>query len=127
MQKYALASVKVVCVANPANTNCRILREHAPSIPAENFTALTRLDHNRAAALTARQVNYILRGKGPGRSAGVIEDSRRISASDVKNVIIWGNHSASQFPDLNHAVVTLRSHRPAPARSIIDQVRGLLP
>ena len=101
LEKYARPDVKVVVVANPANTNCLTLMNHAPSLPKENFSALMRLDHNRAAALTARQVNYVLRGKRPGRAEGVIEDPTRISASEVANVIIWGNHSASQFPDVS--------------------------
>jgi malate dehydrogenase len=121
INKYARKDVKVVVVANPANTNCLTLIQHCPSIPKENFSALMRLDHNRASALTARSINRKLRkasSKG-GRAEGVIEDSSRISASDVSNVIIWGNHSATQYPDLSHAVVTLRSHRPAPAYSIL--------
>jgi len=81
-----------------------------------------RLDHNRASALCARSINRKLRTPGTGgRADGVIEDTSRISASDVSNVIIWGNHSATQYPDLAHAVVTLRTHRPAPARSILDK------
>eukprot|EP01048_Picozoa_sp_COSAG05_P000771 COSAG05_NODE_23_length_31591_cov_92.542995_24_plen_386_part_00 len=116
---HAKRDAKIVVVANPANTNCKTLMTHAPGIPTENFSALMRLDHNRAAAMTARQVNLILRGDRPGRAQGMIEDSSRVSASAVENVIIWGNHSAKQFPDLNHAVVRLRSHRAAPARSIL--------
>ena len=108
LEKYARPDVKVVVVANPANTNCLTLMNHAPSLPKENFSALMRLDHNRAAALTARQVNYVLRGKRPGRAEGVIEDPTRISASEVANVIIWGNHSASQFPDVSVQPVCAR-------------------
>ena len=101
LNAHASRNCKVLVVANPANTNCLTLMNHAPSLPKENFSALMRLDHNRAAALTARQVNYVLRGKRPGRAEGVIEDPTRISASEVANVIIWGNHSASQFPDVS--------------------------
>jgi malate dehydrogenase len=124
IDKYAGKDVKVVVVANPANTNCLTLMQHCPSIPRENFSALMRLDHNRASALAARQINRKLRaqsGRKGGRAEGVIEDESRISASDVNNVIIWGNHSATQYPDLSHAVVTLRSHRPAPAYSILEK------
>ena len=126
IDKHASKDVKVIVVANPANTNCLTLMEHAPSIPKENFSALMRLDHNRASALTARSINRTLRAgkeghESKGRADGVIEDSTRISASDVSNVIIWGNHSATQYPDLSHAVVTLRSHRPAPAYSILEK------
>lgn len=126
IDQYACKHAKVVVVANPANTNCLTLMQYCPSIPKENFSALMRLDHNRASALTARSINRKLRSqaRGPakgGRAEGVIEDSNRISASDVSNVIIWGNHSATQYPDLSHAVVTLRSHRPAPAYSILEK------
>jgi malate dehydrogenase len=72
-------------VANPANTNALILKEFAPSIPEKNITCLTRLDHNRAL--------------------GQIAERLEVPVSSVKNVIIWGNHSSSQYPDVNHAVV----------------------
>lgn len=76
---------QVLVVANPANTNALILKEFAPSIPAKNITCLTRLDHNRAL--------------------GQISEKLNVQVSDVKNVIIWGNHSSSQYPDVNHATV----------------------
>lgn len=79
---HAKRDVKVVVVGNPANTNCLIAKHYAPSIPAENFSALTRLDHNRAKAQVAKR-------------AGV-------PVQDVHNVIIWGNHSSTQYPDVNH-------------------------
>lgn len=72
-------------VANPANTNALILKEYAPSIPEKNITCLTRLDHNRAL--------------------GQISEKLNVHVSDVKNVIIWGNHSSTQYPDVNHATV----------------------
>lgn len=67
---------KVLVVANPANTNALMLIEHAPSIPPRNVTAMTRLDHNRALAQVA------------GRAGAKV--------TDVRNVIIWGNHSSTQ-------------------------------
>lgn len=73
-------------VANPANTNALILKEFAPSIPENNITCLTMLDHNRAIAQIADKLN--------------------VHVSDVKNVIIWGNHSSTLYPDVNHATVT---------------------
>jgi malate dehydrogenase len=76
---------QVLVVANPANTNALILKEFAPSIPEKNITCLTRLDHNRAL--------------------GQIAERLEVPVSSVKNVIIWGNHSSSQYPDVNHAVV----------------------
>jgi malate dehydrogenase len=85
LDKFAKKTVKVVVVGNPANTNAMICSHFAPSIPKENFTALTRLDHNRAKAQIAARV-------------GVRSDA-------VKNVVIWGNHSSTQFPDVSHATV----------------------
>lgn len=75
----------MLVVANPANTNALILKEFAPSIPEKNITCLTRLDHNRAL--------------------GQISERLNVQVSDVKNVIIWGNHSSTQYPDVNHATV----------------------
>ena len=78
-------ALQVLVVANPANTNALILKEFAPSIPEKNITCLTRLDHNRALGQVSERLN--------------------VQVSDVKNVIIWGNHSSSQYPDVNHATV----------------------
>jgi malate dehydrogenase len=93
LDKYASRNVKVLVVGNPANTNCFIAKHYAPSIPAENFSALTRLDHNRAKAYIAKRVN--------------------VPVSQVKNVIIWGNHSSTQYPDVNHGQVSGKSIREA--------------
>ncbi|XP_028077697.1 malate dehydrogenase 2, cytoplasmic-like isoform X1 [Camellia sinensis] len=82
---YAAANCKVLVVANPANTNALILKEFAPSISEKNITCLTRLDHNRALGQVSERLN--------------------VPVSDVKNVIIWGNHSSTQYPDVNHATV----------------------
>ncbi|KAE8734143.1 malate dehydrogenase [Hibiscus syriacus] len=83
LELHAAQNCKVLVVANPANTNALILKEFAPSIPAKNITCLTRLDHNRAL--------------------GQISERLNVQVSDVKNVIIWGNHSSTQYPDVNHA------------------------
>lgn len=85
LQNHAARDVKVLVVANPANTNALILKEFAPSIPEKNITCLTRLDHNRALGQIAQRIG--------------------VQVSDVKNVIIWGNHSSTQYPDVSHAVV----------------------
>lgn len=85
LERLAKKGVKIVVVANPANTNALILKEHAPSIPAENITALTRLDHNRAL--------------------GQVSQRTGVPVSKVKNAIIWGNHSSTQYPDVNHGSV----------------------
>jgi malate dehydrogenase len=89
IDQVASKNVKVLVVGNPANTNCFICSHFAPSIPKENFTALTRLDQNRAQAQIAVR-------------AGV-------GMSQVKNVVIWGNHSATQYPDANNATITTAS------------------
>ena len=77
--------IQVCVVGNPANTNALIAMLNAPDIPKENFTALTRLDHNRAIHQIAERV--------------------KTGAENVRNLIIWGNHSATQVPDVNHAVI----------------------
>ncbi|OLT35603.1 malate dehydrogenase [Actinomadura sp. CNU-125] len=81
----AADDVKVLVVGNPANTNALIAQQHAPDVPAARFTAMTRLDHNRALAQLSKK-------------AGV-------SVADIKKMTIWGNHSATQYPDLFHAEI----------------------
>ncbi|KAI5102686.1 malate dehydrogenase 1Ab, peroxisomal isoform mdh1x [Silurus meridionalis] len=87
LDKYAKKTVKVLVVGNPANTNCLIAAKSAPSIPKENFSCLTRLDHNRASSQVAMRCG--------------------VSANSVKNVIIWGNHSSTQYPDVHHCLVNV--------------------
>ena len=84
----AADDIRVLVVGNPANTNALIAAAHAPDVPAERFTAMMRLDHNRALAQLAAK-------------AGV-------SVGEVRNAIIWGNHSAKQFPDTNYARIGSR-------------------
>lgn len=81
----AASNFRAVVVGNPANTNALIAASHAPDVPAERFTALTRLDHHRAEAQLALACG--------------------VSVNDVDGVAIWGNHSASQFVDLSRATV----------------------
>jgi len=85
IDKVAKKSVKILVVGNPANTNCLIVAKFAPSIPRENFSALTRLDHNRAKSQVAMKA--------------------KVAVEKVHGTIIWGNHSGTQFPDLSHATV----------------------
>ncbi|KAH7519660.1 hypothetical protein FEM48_Zijuj08G0060600 [Ziziphus jujuba var. spinosa] len=89
LEKHAAEDCKVLVVANPANTNALILKKFAPSIPEKNITCLTRLDHNRALGQISERIN--------------------VHVGDVKNVIIWGNHSSTQYPDVNHATVATSS------------------
>jgi malate dehydrogenase len=81
----AAADVRVLVVGNPANTNCLIAQRHAPDVPRERFTAMTRLDHNRAVAQLARRAGAPVR--------------------EITRMTVWGNHSATQYPDISHARV----------------------
>ncbi len=81
----AAEDVRVLVVGNPANTNALIARSHAPDVPPERFTAMMRLDHNRAIAQLANKLSE--------------------PVSTVTNMTIWGNHSPTQYPDLTHARV----------------------
>ncbi len=85
LNEHAASDVKVLVVGNPANTNCLIAKSNAPDIPGERFTAMTRLDHNRAIAQLARKTEAAIK--------------------DITNMIVWGNHSATQYPDIFHAKV----------------------
>ncbi|MCU1420048.1 MAG: malate dehydrogenase [Mycetocola sp.] len=84
----AASDIRVVVVGNPANTNALIASAHAPDIPRERFTALTRLDHNRAIGLLAAKL--------------------AVPAGEIDGVSIWGNHSATQYPDVSHATAAGR-------------------
>jgi malate dehydrogenase len=97
LNAHAASDIRVLVVGNPANTNCLIAASNAPDIPRERFTAMTRLDHNRAIAQIAAKAGC--------------------SVSDVTNMTIWGNHSATQYPDVFHAKV---KGQPA-AETINDQ------
>ncbi len=82
---HASRDIHVLVVGNPANTNALITRSNAPDIDPANFTAMTRLDHNRASAqLSAKTGSPV---------------------TDIRRMIIWGNHSATQYPDIHHATV----------------------
>lgn len=85
IDKYAKKSIKVLVVGNPANTNCLIAQSNAPSVPKENFTAMTRLDHNRALWQIANHLNA--------------------KVSDIGHLAVWGNHSPTMYPDLSHVTV----------------------
>ena len=96
LDAVASRDVRVLVVGNPANTNALIAQRNAPSLAPERFTAMTRLDHNRGLAqLTEKAV---------------------VALPEVKKVIIWGNHSATQYPDLHHATVSGR-----PALSVVGE------
>jgi malate dehydrogenase len=88
--------VRVLVVGNPANTNSLIAKRNAPSLKPANFTAMTRLDHNRAL--------------------GQLAEKTGAHTTAIRKAIIWGNHSATQYPDLNHATVNGK-----PAKSLVDE------
>ncbi|KAG6970520.1 hypothetical protein JG687_00002574 [Phytophthora cactorum] len=91
IDKFASRDVKVLVVANPANTNCLTAMENAPSIPRRNFSALTRLDHERLRSFLVEKVNAT--------------QSTKVTSKDVNKVVIWGNHSSTQVPDVTNAEV----------------------
>ena len=93
---HARRGIKVLVVGNPANTNALIAQRNAPAIDPRQFTAMTRLDHNRALTQVALKTGT--------------------TVNDVSRMIIWGNHSATQYPDLHHAQV-----KGKPALSLVDQ------
>jgi len=96
LNDHASRDVKVLVVGNPANTNCLIAMRNAPDLAPERFSAMTRLDHNRALSQLAAKT-----------------DAR---VADVQRMIIWGNHSSTQVPDLSHATVAGRA-----ARELVEQ------
>ena len=85
INEHANRDIRILVVGNPANTNALITRCNAPDINPANFTAMMRLDHNRASAQLASKTNK--------------------HASDVRQLTVWGNHSATQYPDIHHASV----------------------
>src|SRR5215211_4086339 len=85
LNENAASNVRVLVVGNPANTNCLIATSSAPDIPPDRFTAMTRLDENRAVAQLAEKVG--------------------VGVEDVQDLVIWGNHSPTMFPDLFNAKV----------------------
>ena len=96
LNEHASGDLRVLVVGNPANTNCLIAQKNAPDIDPRNFSAMTRLDHNRALTQLAEKT--------------------QAHTTDVNGVIIWGNHSATQYPDINHATVKGSS-----ASTLVDQ------
>ena len=94
LAQHAARDVKVLVVGNPANTNCLIAARNAPHLNPRNFTAMTRLDHNRALAQLAAKTS--------------------VGVADIAGLAVWGNHSPTMYPDLHHATI---AGRPA-----LDQV-----
>ncbi len=95
LNEYANPQIKVLVVGNPANTNAYIAMQSAPNLSPKQFSAMTRLDHNRAVSQLAIKIG--------------------VPVTAINRVIIWGNHSATQYPDINHALVYNQS-----ALSLVD-------
>jgi malate dehydrogenase len=89
INEHAASDIKVLVVGNPANTNALIAQQHAPDVPANRFTAMTRLDHNRALSQVSEKLG--------------------VPVKSIEHMTIWGNHSATQYPDLFTAQVNGRS------------------
>jgi malate dehydrogenase len=100
LSNFARPDVKVLVVANPANTNCLSAIRSATNIPASNFTCLTRLDHERLRGFVTKMINDKL-------ANNVLYDGKSISSSDVKGVAIFGNHSTTQVPYIDSATVKI--------------------
>jgi malate dehydrogenase len=96
LNKHAKRDVKVLVVGNPANTNALIAQQNAPDLSPSCFSAMVRLDHNRALSQLAEKTGT--------------------HTTDIKKMIIWGNHSATQYPDIHHATVKGKT-----ALSLVDQ------
>jgi malate dehydrogenase len=96
LSEHAARDLRVVVVGNPANTNCYIAMRNAPDIPVDRFSAMTRLDHNRAVSLLAQRAE--------------------VPVTEVQRMTIWGNHSLTQFPDAQHARIAGR-----PAADVLDE------
>lgn len=85
LNEHASRDVRVLVVGNPANTNAYIAMRSAPDLPAKNFTAMMRLDHNRSLSQVANKMSC--------------------RVTDIQNMVVWGNHSATQYPDLSYASI----------------------
>jgi len=96
LNDHAARDVKVLVVGNPANTNAYIAMHSAPDLASKQFTAMTRLDHHRAVSQLAAKTG--------------------VYVTAIKNMVVWGNHSATQYPDVSHALVNGQ-----PAKSLVDQ------
>jgi malate dehydrogenase len=96
INEVASRDIKVLVVGNPANTNALIAASNAPAIDRRNFTAMTRLDHNRAISQLAAKTG--------------------VHTTAIRKMIIWGNHSATQYPDIAHCLVDGK-----PAKSLVDE------
>ena len=105
LDTVAKKTVKVLVVGNPANTNALIASHYAPSLPKKNFTALTRLDQNRAISQITEKLG--------------------VQVDTIKNVVIWGNHSLTQYPDVNYATLSTSPTTTKPLKQAINDDQWL--
>lgn len=117
LDELAARDVRVVVVANPANTLALVAKRRAASLPTENFSCLTRLDHDRLRGAVAKKLTGL-------RPAGA-----EVAASQVRNAVIWGNHSSTQVPSAAQAEVNLSAdldpRKWRPLREVLrDDVHG---
>jgi malate dehydrogenase len=96
INKFASRDIKVLIVGNPANTNAYITMHSAPDLQPSQFSSMMRLDHNRASAQLAAKTG--------------------VKVTAVKDIVVWGNHSATQYPDISHATVNGQA-----AKSLVEQ------
>jgi len=101
LNDHSARDVKIVVVGNPANTNALLAQASAPNLPKESFSALTRLDHNRAKAQIAKKL--------------------KINPEHVHNVVIWGNHSSTQYPDVSSGFVTINGQKTSVKDAVKDE------
>eukprot|EP00116_Pleurobrachia_bachei_P010644 sb/3470906/ len=101
LEKFGKRSIKVLVVANPSNTNALVCMEYAPSIPRQQFTGLSMLDHNRTLAQLAPKIGA--------------------TTDEVTNVVVWGNHSATMYPDISHAIVHKIDEVVRPAADLVSK------
>lgn len=137
LNEYADRKVKVLVVGNPANTNAKIAMEHAPDLPRTAFTAMTRLDEIRAGrwhtserrdgAIESRDSICLCSVSSPSRvvvfpSPPVAQLAAKagVNVGAVRNVVVWGNHSETQYPDITFATIT-KDGQTVPASSLVDQ------
>ncbi|MCY3560373.1 MAG: malate dehydrogenase [bacterium] len=122
----AAEDVRVLVVGNPANTNCLIAQRNALGIPAERFSAMTRLDHNRAVAQLARRAARVVEERMRAEAISQPEphilwfEQPAISVNQIRRMTIWGNHSATLYPDIFNCWVADR-----PASEVVGDQRWL--
>eukprot|EP01006_Ploeotia_vitrea_P061413 TRINITY_DN78009_c0_g1_i1.p1 TRINITY_DN78009_c0_g1~~TRINITY_DN78009_c0_g1_i1.p1 ORF type:complete len:385 (-),score=-26.47 TRINITY_DN78009_c0_g1_i1:32-1186(-) len=114
LNQYAHHDCKVLIIANPCNTNCLVMRKIATNIPPENFSCLTRLDQERLCAFIIDAINdgshllaNVTHFNIECKCNSLIYISKRISPKDIRNVIIWGNHSNTQVPDVTNIEINV--------------------